>query len=186
VAGTTGCELLLRRRSDPKGVQIDPGQLDPQVLTYQTPEFLNSKAGENFVDEPPTNSKLFFTYIVHAVGYRPHTASTCLPGIFMHPHRMDDRGSVKCKTPGGNHGCLTHRQEHGTRQLPLWRVVVSSRCLRLASAPPWERPPEISTSRNLDQRPEIRPACPDEADDDGRWSKDLGGYLLRVGSLFSR
>jgi hypothetical protein len=35
------------------------------------------------------------TYIVHAVGHRPHTALTCLPGIFTHPHRMDDRGSVK-------------------------------------------------------------------------------------------
>jgi hypothetical protein len=70
----------------------------------------------------------------------------------MHPHRTDDRGSVRCKTPvAGNHGCLTHRQEHGTRQLPLWRVVVSSCCLRLASAPPWdERPPEISKSRNLE------------------------------------
>jgi hypothetical protein len=31
--------------------------------------------------------------------------------------------------------------------LPLWPVVVSSRCLRLASAPPWERLPEISKSR---------------------------------------
>jgi hypothetical protein len=40
------------------------------------------------------------------------------------------------------------RQEHGTHQLPFWaRVVGSSRCLRLASAPPWERLPEISKSR---------------------------------------
>jgi hypothetical protein len=36
---------------------------------------------------------------------------------------------------------LTHIQEHGTRQLPLWPVVGSSRCLHLASAPPWERLP---------------------------------------------
>jgi hypothetical protein len=42
----------------------------------------------------------------------------------MHPHRMDDRGSAK-QTPVGNHGCLTHRQEHGTRQLPF----VAGRCL---------------------------------------------------------
>jgi hypothetical protein len=60
-----------------------------------------------------------------------------------------DGSPRKCKTPVGNHGCLTHRQEqHGTRQLPLWRVAVSSRCLRLASAPPWEHLlPEISKSR---------------------------------------
>jgi hypothetical protein len=43
----------------------------------------------------------------------------------------------------GNHGCLTHRQNHGTRQLPLWRVVVSSRCLRLVPAPPWEHLPPL-------------------------------------------
>jgi hypothetical protein len=62
----------------------------------------------------------------------------------MHPHRMDDRGSAKHL--GATKGVSTHIQEHGTRQLPLWPVVVSSRCLRLASAPPWERLPEISKS----------------------------------------
>jgi hypothetical protein len=39
-----------------------------------TPEFLNcSKAegGRDFVDEPPINSKLFFTYTAHAVGIDP-------------------------------------------------------------------------------------------------------------------
>jgi hypothetical protein len=65
----------------------------------------------------------------------------------MHPHRMDDRGSAKHLW--ATTGVPTHRQEHGTRQLPLWRVAGSSRCLRLASAPPWERLPEISKSRNL-------------------------------------
>jgi hypothetical protein len=50
-------------------------------------------------------------------------------------------------------GVSTHRQEHGTRQLPLWPVGVSSRCLRLASAPPWEHLPEISKSRNLSTGP---------------------------------
>jgi hypothetical protein len=45
----------------------------------------------------------------------------------MHPHRMDNRGSVKHLWAVGNHGCLTHRQEHGTRQLPLW--LVAGRCL---------------------------------------------------------
>jgi hypothetical protein len=42
----------------------------------------------------------------------------------MHPHRIDDRGGVK-------------RQEHETRQLPVWPVVDSLRCSRLTSAPPW-------------------------------------------------
>jgi hypothetical protein len=68
----------------------------------------------------------------------------------MHPHRMDDRGGVKHRW--ATTGVSTHRQEHGTRQLPLWRVVVSSRYLRLASAPPWERLPETSKSRNLKSR----------------------------------
>jgi hypothetical protein len=40
------------------------------------------EGGGDFVDEPPTNSKFCFTYIVHVVGYRPHTALTCLPGTF--------------------------------------------------------------------------------------------------------
>jgi hypothetical protein len=55
---------------------------------------------------------------------------------------MDDWGSVKhlWATTGVY---LTHRQKHGTRQLPLWPVVVSSRCLRLASAPPWEHHPPL-------------------------------------------
>jgi hypothetical protein len=60
----------------------------------------------------------------------------------MHPHRMDDRGA-QCKIPVGNHGCLTHMKKHGIRQLPLGPVVVSSRCLRLVSAPPWEHLPPL-------------------------------------------
>ena len=71
--------------------------------TAGTPEFLNSKAGEILSTSPNALQVLwvvlcsFFTYLGHAVGYRPHTALTCLPEIFMHPHphRMDDRGSVK-------------------------------------------------------------------------------------------
>jgi hypothetical protein len=65
--------------------------------TAGAPEFLNSKAGEILSKSPQytLHSKLFFTHIAHAVGYRPHTALTCLPGVFMHPHRMDDRGSAK-------------------------------------------------------------------------------------------
>ena len=54
-----------------------------------TSEFLNSKAGE-ILSTSPHHTPNFF---VHAVGYRPHTALTCLPGKFMHPHRMDDRGT---------------------------------------------------------------------------------------------
>jgi hypothetical protein len=114
------------------------------LATAGTPEqsrVSQLEGGRDFVDEPPINSKFFFTYIVHAVGYRPHTALTCLPGTSMHPHRMDDRGSAKHLW--ATTGVSTHRQEHGTRQLPLWRVVDSSRCLRLASAPPWERLPPL-------------------------------------------
>jgi hypothetical protein len=66
-------------------------------LPAGTPEFLNQlEGGRDFVDEPPTNSTFcLHTPIAHAVGYRPHSALTCLPGIFMHPHRTDDRGSAK-------------------------------------------------------------------------------------------
>jgi hypothetical protein len=59
-----------------------------------TPEFLNSKAGEILSTSPQQTPSFFVTYIVHAVGYRPHTALTCLyRNLFMHPHRMDDRGT---------------------------------------------------------------------------------------------
>jgi hypothetical protein len=69
---------------------------DFRLVTSGTPEFLNFEGGRDFVDEAaPIHPKLYFIYIVHAVGYRPHTALTCLQGKFMHPHRMDDRGSVK-------------------------------------------------------------------------------------------
>jgi hypothetical protein len=51
------------------------------LATADTPECLNSKArGRDFIDETPINSKFFFA---HAVGYRPHTAITCLPGIYL-------------------------------------------------------------------------------------------------------
>jgi hypothetical protein len=116
------------------------------LTTADTPGFLNSKAGEALSTSPQQTLSFFSTHIVHAVGYRPHTALTCLPGIFMHPHRMDDRGSVRSVKhlwAVGNHGCLTHRQKHETRQLPLGPVVDSSRCLRLASAPPWEHLPPL-------------------------------------------
>jgi hypothetical protein len=82
----------------------------------------------------------------------------------MHPHRMDDRCSVKHLSVGNPRvattGVLTHRQEHETSQLPLRRAVGSSRCLCLASAPPWERLPEISKSRNLSQPAAAQPHCP--------------------------
>ena len=109
--------------------------------TAGTPEFLNSKAGEILSTSPNTLQVKNKQNILHAVGYRPHTALTCLPGKFMHPHMMDDRGSAKHLW--ATTGVSTHRQEHGTRQLPLWPVVDSSRCLRLASAPPWEHHPPL-------------------------------------------
>jgi hypothetical protein len=74
----------------------DQAKLQPKYVsmpgtTAGTPEFLNSKAGEILSKSPQQTSSFLF----YAVGYRPHTALTCLPGVFMHPHRMDDRGSVK-------------------------------------------------------------------------------------------
>jgi hypothetical protein len=73
------------------------------LTTAGTPEFLNSKAGEILSKSPQQTPSFFFsTYIAHAVCGRASTlhrilvtALTCLPGIFMHPHRMDDRGSAK-------------------------------------------------------------------------------------------
>jgi hypothetical protein len=52
----------------------------------------------------------------------------------MHPHRMDDRG----KTPAGNHGRsdITGKST-GHANCPPGPAVDSSRCSRLASAPPW-------------------------------------------------
>jgi hypothetical protein len=114
-------------------------------MTAETHPSFSTRRRERFCRRAPNKLQAFFTCIAHAVGHRPHTALTCLQGIFMHSHRMDYRGSVKHLW--ATTGVSTHRQEHGTRQLPLWRVVVSSRCLRLASAPPWERHPEISKSR---------------------------------------
>jgi hypothetical protein len=97
--------------------------------------------GRGMSEKPEPGLWPVHPYIVHAVGHRPHTALTCLPGKFMHPHRMDDRGSAKHLW--ATTGVSTHRQEHETRQLPLLPVVDSSRCLRLASAPPWERHPPL-------------------------------------------
>jgi hypothetical protein len=96
----------------------------------------STRRRERFCRQAPNTLRAFFTYIVHAAGHRPHTAITFLPGTFMHPHSAQDGWPGQCKTPVGNHGCLTHRQKHETRQLPLWRVVGTSRCLRLVSAPP--------------------------------------------------
>jgi hypothetical protein len=81
-----------------------------------------------------------FTYIVHAVGYRPHTALACLPDIYL----CTCTGwmtRARAKHLWATTGISTHRQEHLARQLPLWLVVDSSRCSRLALAPPWERLP---------------------------------------------
>jgi hypothetical protein len=102
--------------------------------TYQTPEFLNSKAGEFLSTSSRINPKLFpHKYMVHAVGHRPHTALACLPGIYLCTRTgwviMVDGGSVKHLW--ATTGVSTHRQEARAR------VVGSSRCSRLASAPPW-------------------------------------------------
>jgi hypothetical protein len=79
----------------------------------------------------------------------PYRINLFARDIFMHPHRAQG-GWMTGAVGSANHlwattGVSTHKQEHGTRprQLALWRgwVVGSSRCLRLASAPPWERLP---------------------------------------------
>jgi hypothetical protein len=96
-----------------------------------------------FLSTSPQQTLSFFsTHIAHAVGHRPHTALTCLAARDIYAPAQDGWPG-QCKTPVGNHGCLTHRKRHGTRQLPLWPVVDSSRCLRLASAPPWEHLPPL-------------------------------------------
>jgi hypothetical protein len=96
---------------------------------------------------------LFFTYIAHAVGHRPapyriNSLTACQGYLCTRTGWMTGWGSAKHLW--ATTGVSTHRQGCGTRQLPLWRVVVSSRCSRLASAPLWERLPEISKSRNLE------------------------------------
>jgi hypothetical protein len=89
VTGLTNADAdLIGRRSVERDSWND-------LTTADTPEFLNSKAGEILSKSPQQTPSFFSTYIVHAVGCRPHTALACLPGICMHPHRMDDRGSAK-------------------------------------------------------------------------------------------
>jgi hypothetical protein len=66
------------------------------------------EGGRDFVDEPPTHSQLFFTHIVHAVGHRPHTAVTCLPG------RRRRRGGNACRGESSVVGPLL-----AARALPL-------------------------------------------------------------------
>jgi hypothetical protein len=78
-----------------------------------------------FCRRAPNTPQVFFTYTVHAVGYRPHTALTCLPGIFMHPHRMDDRGSVKTPVACGQpRVCYTQAKARDTSV-----ALVAGRCL---------------------------------------------------------
>jgi hypothetical protein len=67
VTGLTNVDAdLIGRRSVERGSWND-------LTTADTPEFLNSKAGEILSTSPQrTHPKLFFTHIAHAVGYRPH------------------------------------------------------------------------------------------------------------------
>jgi hypothetical protein len=59
------------------------------LTTAGTPEFINSKAGEILSKSPQQTPSFFFTHIVHAVGHRPHTALTCLPGILLYAPAQD-------------------------------------------------------------------------------------------------
>jgi hypothetical protein len=120
--------LLQQQHFDPEGVQIDPVQLERP--TPNTP-----------LERPRR------TYI-HAVRYRPHTALACLyMDLFMHPHRMDDRGTCwGCRCACGQPRVFQHnRQEHGTRQLPSvagrWLLALLASDLGLSvGAPPTADP----------------------------------------------
>jgi hypothetical protein len=135
VTGLTNADAdLIGRRSVERDSWND-------LATADTPEFLNSKAGE-ILSTSPQQTPCFFGYIYCTCGRvsTPHRINLPARGIYA---PAQDGWPGQCKTPVGNHGCLTHRQEHGTRQLPLWPVVDSSCCLRLASAPPWVRLPPL-------------------------------------------
>jgi hypothetical protein len=73
----------------------------------------------------------------------PHYWLVCqLDMLSIHPHRMDDRGSVKQHTPVGNHGCFNTQTR--ARDTPIALVAgrwLLALLLRLASAPPWARLP---------------------------------------------
>jgi hypothetical protein len=93
---------------------------------HHDPRVSQLEGGRDFVDEPPMHSELFFYIrIAHAAGRASTPYRINLPArdIFMHPHRMDVRGSVKHLW--ATTGVSTHRQEHGTRKLPF----VAGRCL---------------------------------------------------------
>jgi hypothetical protein len=76
----------------------------------------------------PNNPKVFFIYTHRTCGRgvsTPYsTALTSLPGIFMHPHRMDDRGSAKHLW--ATTGVSTHRQPRA-RDTPV--ALVAGCCL---------------------------------------------------------
>jgi hypothetical protein len=134
VTGLTNVDAdLIGRRSAERDSWND-------LTTADTPEFLNSKAGEILSTSP--NALQAFLNIHRTCGRvsTPYRINLPARGIYA---PTQDGWPGQSKTPVGNHGCLTHRQNHETRQLPLWRVVDSSRCLRLASAPPWEHLPPL-------------------------------------------
>jgi hypothetical protein len=86
--GERACSASAQRRLPvPAMTPFDTRSWNDLSTTAGTPGFLNSKAGEVLSTSPNTLQAFFLTHIAHAVGHRPHTA-------FMHPHRMDDRGSV--------------------------------------------------------------------------------------------
>jgi hypothetical protein len=73
VTGLTNVDANLICR---RGVERDSWN---DLATAGTPECLNSKAGEHFVDKRTNTFVFLCTYIpmrIHAVGYRPHTALT--------------------------------------------------------------------------------------------------------------
>jgi hypothetical protein len=112
-------------------------------MTWRLPVHpsFSTRRRERFCRRAPNKLRAFFTHIAHAVGHRPHTALTCLPGIYLCTRTgwMTGEVLITCGQPRAFQH--TDMQEHGTRQLPLWPVAGSSRCLRLTSAPPWERLP---------------------------------------------
>jgi hypothetical protein len=65
----------------------------------------------------------------------------------MHPHRMDDWGGVKHLWATTHEQPRVFNTQAKARDTPIalvaGRCIVSSRCLRLASAPPWEHHPPL-------------------------------------------
>jgi hypothetical protein len=105
------------------------------------------EGGRDFVEEPPIHSKPLNnkTYIAHAVGYRPHTALTCLPGTYLCTRTGWMTGAVQ-NTCGQPRVFNTQTKARDTPIALCGRSLTPRVACVWPRLLPWERLPDTSKS----------------------------------------